>query len=773
MKDVRVIYEDVVGARSRTGDCRISTLTNVPVCLRDALQHFYRGDLTLTPPQHQALLSGALDKKACFLVSAPTNSGKTLIAILRIFSNAISGRQRSVYVVPLKALAEEKFFEFYALANEIKNNRGPAIQISISTGDYQLTQDFLGSPPPECGEIVICTPERLEVMLRNPDNYHWARAVGTYVIDEFHLLGDRRRGATVETLLTRLLISCPWSAILGLSATVGDLDRICNWFRVNDRELVCIDSDYRYPQLHRRILLLEDKASFIEAQTRRLFETPDQSMLIFVHTKRDAENLAQQLQEFSNRADGIAYYHAGLSLDDRKQRLLAFREQKLQLLVTTTSLKMGVNFPVTQVVIRDHVLNADGRATQLTISDVLQMMGRAGRKDKGGEANLLCSAEEDAERYRDGMACGRIDEITPQLIRGFRSSRVERNHKSSHAIDPIHGVMLTELTLRGRATLHELYEFISRTYSANDVRLPIQDLQQSIDTLERGKLIYKVEESEDTYTPTKLGKTVSLCGLSPESGAVLAGFLRALINLSEKSKESGQEVNYLRRLHDLDLLFLAVTSYEARNSWIPWPRATKAKEKAVKDVAGYLETLDPEEKPLVNLWRSEESTLYPTRRLLSSLQIHYEAESPENRELLFQQIMRTAIFLHRHSQGVQLDTLCLEYGVYTGTIESGLKYTVTWVLHCLAQICSPEKCYKLDFLAMRIHELLEDLSLGATLGKLLSIEGVGRRSVQKLIDAGYTTLETLNRRSGDDLLEVGLTMKQAAGVLRYVARMSR
>jgi len=101
--------------------------------------------------------------------------------MLRMFSLAVQSGKRSIFVAPAEAIAEEKYTEFSLLAEKVKLNGGPEILISITTGDYQLTDDFLSSPPPDNGEIVICTPERLEVMLRNPENHKWAMKVAAYV----------------------------------------------------------------------------------------------------------------------------------------------------------------------------------------------------------------------------------------------------------------------------------------------------------------------------------------------------------------------------------------------------------------------------------------------------------------------------------------------------------------------------------------------------------------------------------------------------------------
>ena len=178
----KVIYEDVVGQSERPTGQLISSL-EIPVSLKRGLIEFFSCDIDLSPPQIWSVNNGILSERAHYLVSAPTNSGKTLIALLRVFFQAINKGRRSVYVVPLKALAEEKANEIRKLSECVFRNAGPKISVHVSTGDYQLSDDFLGSPPPESGELVICTPERLDVILRNPDNFGWSNSTTAAVVE--------------------------------------------------------------------------------------------------------------------------------------------------------------------------------------------------------------------------------------------------------------------------------------------------------------------------------------------------------------------------------------------------------------------------------------------------------------------------------------------------------------------------------------------------------------------------------------------------------------
>jgi replicative superfamily II helicase len=760
----KILYEDVVGHGERPPGPRLSEI-GIPEYLAHGLTGFFGADISLSPPQVQALEADVVSGQAHVLVSAPTNSGKTLIALLRVMAGALTDGARSVYVVPLKALAEEKAEEMVRLADLVAEAGGPRIRILVSTGDYQLSGDFLGSPPPDSGEVLICTPERLEVILRHPDNLEWARAVRTYVLDEFHLLGENGRGATMESLVTRLLVHVPDSAILALSATIGGLDDLTGWLGHSGKPVRVLESSYRFPALRRLVVETEDKNAFVSRRVSEVLAAEQASLLIFVYRKADAEALAKALAAQAAQGNAIAHFHAGLPLADRREVARRFREGEIRVLVATTTLKMGINTPATEVIVRDTIFHGSGR---LRITDILQMIGRAGRGNVAGTGYVLCTSKEGASSYPEDFTQGRVEPIEPQLIERARHGWSRQSAEKTDQVDPVQALIVAELAGRREAGVADLRAFVEHSYSGWVQGREMPDLDRQLSNLERGKLVYRVENAESTYVATRLGRTTVFSGLSPESGAMLGGFLRALIKLGQKKSDGEDEgPNYLRRLRSLDFLFLAVATFEARDQLLRRP--TKRDRVNAEE---YVEGLPTDEKALVNLWRSAESTEYPTRRLLSSLRFPSPTDD-RSAEATFYRLLGTAMLLHRHANGSSLDNLANEYAVHPGTLESGLKYTTTWVLSCLAQICSSDRCYKLDFLATKIYELLEDLSLGSTLGKLITIKGVGRVTVGKLLEAGYRDSDSLAGLGESALVEVGVARKQAASISRFLRRQSR
>ena len=110
----------------------------------------------------------ALETRRNLIISSPTNSGKSLLGYLALFEALKQGR-RALLLEPLRAIAQEKFDELTRALPSLSAALGREVGLSITTGDYRVEEEMMHSPPPEGGELVIATPERLEAILRNPD----------------------------------------------------------------------------------------------------------------------------------------------------------------------------------------------------------------------------------------------------------------------------------------------------------------------------------------------------------------------------------------------------------------------------------------------------------------------------------------------------------------------------------------------------------------------------------------------------------------------------
>ena len=168
----------------------------------------------LRPCQAKAVDNGLLVGKN-MLICTPTASGKTLIAEIAGVKNILERKGKAVYVVPLKALANEKFKDF-------KKKYGKLFKIALSIGDIDSADPYLVDY-----DFIFTTSEKLDSLTRH--HSPWLKQVRTLIIDEIHLMNDPGRGPTLEILITILRQLLKNVQIIGLSATIGNPEELAEW----------------------------------------------------------------------------------------------------------------------------------------------------------------------------------------------------------------------------------------------------------------------------------------------------------------------------------------------------------------------------------------------------------------------------------------------------------------------------------------------------------------------------------------------------------------
>tara|TARA_B100001093_G_scaffold169000_2_gene161685 strand:+ start:11339 stop:13957 length:2619 start_codon:yes stop_codon:yes gene_type:complete len=444
------------------GERAVSRL-NLP---SDALNFFTNqwGIEELHPPQHEAM--GSIFSGTNTLLAIPTASGKSLVAYIGILNRLLVHEpgSKAIYIVPLKALANEKHEELVELGSAV------GLSVGLGIGDSSSEAKKID----DC-DVLVCTSEKLDSLMRNRSEL--MSNVSIVVADEFHLMNDSTRGPTLEINLTRLRYLRPKAQIIALSATVGNCEDLAEWL---DADLVL--STWRpvaleYSTFHDHHLeprLVQSSAMSTQAdvlQPPRDLEGPkshpswavvsdsidqDGQVLIFVGTRRSAQSEAlklsarvlkrlkkenperlQRLEAFASSLEGrsqtamaerlaesirggVAFHHAGLTHGQRKAIEGAFKDGLLVCLTATPTLAAGVNLPARRVLVRDLKRWDDGMSRPLPVMEVRQMLGRAGRPkyDAFGEAWVLCKgtdgwgvADDVSERYFFGP----VESITSKL----------------------------------------------------------------------------------------------------------------------------------------------------------------------------------------------------------------------------------------------------------------------------------------------------------------------------------------------------------------------
>ena len=207
------------------------TQFDIPKNILEILQKQKIDDLR--PSQYKAIEKGLFKNNNNLLVATPTGSGKTLVAELALLDTIINKKKRVVYIVPLKALASEKYREFINLYNDYFKIRIAISEIQNEKYNYDYN-------------IIIVTPEKLDSLIRHNKNF--IDDVGLLIVDEIHLLNDEKRGPTLEIILTIFKSRYSSVRIIGLSATIGNTEELSNWL-----EAILIEDDWRPVKLEQHV----------------------------------------------------------------------------------------------------------------------------------------------------------------------------------------------------------------------------------------------------------------------------------------------------------------------------------------------------------------------------------------------------------------------------------------------------------------------------------------------------------------------------------------
>ena len=171
------------------------------------------GITELYPPQIEAVKTGFL-KGENLVLCIPTASGKTLVAEFAMAKSIIERGGKALYLVPLKALASEKYDEFQKWEKA-------GFKVGITSSDFDSSDAWL-----EGYDIIVGTNEKLDSLLRH--NVRWLCDIRLIVADEVHLINDGSRGPTLEVILSKLKRVNKNAQFLALSATIANANEVAD-----------------------------------------------------------------------------------------------------------------------------------------------------------------------------------------------------------------------------------------------------------------------------------------------------------------------------------------------------------------------------------------------------------------------------------------------------------------------------------------------------------------------------------------------------------------
>lgn len=369
------------------------------------------GKRSVTRVQRSAIEAGICNQQS-LVICAPTSSGKTLVGELALLAAVRSG-QRALYLVSLKALADQKFDEF---ARSYGNSgRDPLARVAIATGDRDD-----GDPDPQ---ILVATYEKaIALVLSGSINL----AETAIIADELQILGEDGRGPEIE-ILCALLRQRGVRQFVALTATVANGRDLSGWL-----ECGLVESSHRDVDLVQEIWAEGRVYSIRFGQEQGETKTPEVPpptntldavglllkqdrgpVLVFTETRKDAALLAaqyaarcvktaegfsfaEQLSLFSEATEfsqklqtsaeaKVAFHTADLTQSERSVVEQGLVDGTFNVCFATPTLAAGVNFPF-QTVVFDRIHRRYIHPLPLPVGSYRNMSGRAGRlgmHDKG------------------------------------------------------------------------------------------------------------------------------------------------------------------------------------------------------------------------------------------------------------------------------------------------------------------------------------------------------------------------------------------------------
>ncbi len=714
------------------------------------------GITELNPPQEQAVDKGLMDGDD-LIVASPTASGKTFIAELGISKKAVEQGKTAIYIVPLKALASEKYEDF--------TERYEDLDVKMSIGNSDDAGEYL-----DTADIVIVTSEKMDSMLRH--NPSWIHNIGLVVVDEIHLLTSENRGPTLEVTLTRLRELLDFQ-LLGLSATISNASEMAEWL-----DCSLVSSDYRPVDLKHGVYWNQEVEFYSgdeKVESKSELDTPegwstgtemkekkdqaseseiekveygedhgtenilkdtleqDKQAITFCNSRKGSEKESDRaakiteedlsreekkdLEEYSedilnalgsptsqckrlakNVAKGAAFHHAGLVSQQRKAVEEAFKEGLIRNISATPTLAAGINLPAFRVIIRDLKRYTGDGMDFIPVLEYEQMTGRAGRPKYDNEGQAISIAKQP----------GMKQEILERYILG-EAERIQ----SKLNVEPVLRMhTLALIASKFCSSMEELLEFYSETFYAHqfgDMSSVEEKIRKVVDTLDS----YDFVDAE-AFEATKIGRKVSDLYIDPDSAhLILKGLERA----------EGSETR------DISYLFMLSRTSELTPKLRVKDKEWDEYEKMLMDAEPYLLEEVPQE------W-----------------DVEYET---------FMNCMKTAMMMNSWISEMEEEEIMNEFGIAPGGIRAKMQ-NADWLLYSskeLARMKGLEVDSDLEKLRIRLKHGIDEELLS-----LVKYDQIGRVRARKLYDYGIRNKRDIKEVNFEKLKK--LIGKKTAGLLK-------
>lgn len=505
-----------------------------------------------------------IHNRSNILVSAPTGATKTLTAFLSILNELVDSAEKGiledkiycVYISPLKALNYDIEVNLVEPLKEIEKIAGKelGIRVAVRTGDTTQSEKskMLKKPP----HILITTPESLSILLTSPKFRENLRNVEWCIIDEIHALAENKRGVLLSFGLERLQRLSGHLCRVGLSATIAPIEEVAKFLvgYEGKKERPCKIVDVQFiKDMDLKVLcpvkdLIKTDYEIMHKQMYKMMDRLIQAhktTLIFTNTRAATERVVNHLKEkFPKRyTENIGAHHGSLDKEHRRRLEKRLREGKLKVVVSSTSLELGIDIGVIDLVIL--------LGSPKSVARALQRVGRSGHKLHEKAKGRIIVLDRD-----DLVECA-------VLLKSAVEKKIDRIHIPTNTLDVlaqhIYGKVIAE-----KMHIDELKRMTRNCYSFHDIKEKdfmqiIRYLAGEYTDLERRHVYAKIWYDKDTGMVGRRGRLARVIYMTNLGTIPDESFIKVKVGKKVIGK---LDEGFLERLRRGDVFVLGGEKYE-------------------------------------------------------------------------------------------------------------------------------------------------------------------------------------------------------------------
>lgn len=341
-----------------------------------------------TPTEPQAKVIPSLMEGKDVLLLSPTGTGKTEAAIFPIFHRILTDHPEPIstlFITPLRALNRDMLDRLIKYGTEL----GIRVQVRHSDISPYQRRQIVTNP----GDILITTPESLQILLNGKRLREIIKNVKYVVVDELHETSQNERGSQFAIAVERLKALTGGFQRIGLSATVGNAKELSHYLSPHGKPSIIRSEMRKKMEIqvgipHKAPEEIAEKMGCDEGYAGAILHMWDliqshKGTLVFVNTRSAAEDIAFRLRLYLDDPS-IQVHHGSLSRETRESAEADFKAGNIKALICTSSLELGIDIGSADLVLQ---LNSPRQ-----INKLIQRVGRSGHWiEKISMGKIVCS----------------------------------------------------------------------------------------------------------------------------------------------------------------------------------------------------------------------------------------------------------------------------------------------------------------------------------------------------------------------------------------------